>query len=74
MADENGSMDPSARGAWRLSAASVGDILTASINRRAARSHLRHFIWPRPDWQCGQLLVDFVRDGINLAAGEPKGS
>lgn len=21
--------------------------------------HLRHFIWPRPDWRCGQLLVDF---------------
>ena len=21
--------------------------------------HLRHFIWPRPDWRGGQLLVDF---------------
>ena len=21
--------------------------------------HLRHFIWPRPDWQRGQFLVDF---------------
>ena len=21
--------------------------------------HLRHFIWPRPDWQSGQLLIDF---------------
>lgn len=21
--------------------------------------HLQYFIWPRPDWQSGQLLVDF---------------
>lgn len=21
--------------------------------------YLRHFIWPRPDWQSGQFLVDF---------------
>lgn len=21
--------------------------------------HLRHFIWPQPDWQSGQYLVDF---------------
>lgn len=25
----------------------------------AGLPHLRHFIWPRPDWRRGQYLVDF---------------
>lgn len=25
----------------------------------SALPHLRHFIWPRPDWRRGQLLIDF---------------
>lgn len=27
----------------------------------AGLPYLRHFIWPRPDWQLGQYLVDFRR-------------